>query len=911
MPNRIALLGVSGPTTGIVPPSGFTPASIYGLEAWYYQPDLDYAAGTWVDQSGNTRNLTQGTAGFRPTLSAALAELNGKYGVTFDGSDDVLETAGFTLTQPWSVLGVFRQVSWTANEYPWDGAGAGGGALYQQTATPRLTMYAGSDGPSSIALPVNRFGVVSALYNGASSRLHVDGPAATGNVGTNNPSGWTLGASGTPSGFSNISGSEFMLYRGIPAAYDLVRLWNEWVAADRYNIPTTFNPTSIATCQLWLRGDDLGTVGAAISSWADQSGNSRNATQGTGANQPLVDIGVNGKKCAKFDGSNDALFTPSFSLSQPFTIAIVAKQTSDNNGFWVEGVSGSTVGLNSPSSTTLFQTYAGTALNSPAGDMTKPFIGIGVFNGVSSASIINGEKTSGDAGANTISGGLGIGSDGAGTSNQAGDIYEILIYSVALTTIQQQQLEGYLANKYLRNAAIRPFDPLSVAGCQGWWRVDGGCDVSVDGNSITTLYDRSGNGRHLTEATNKPLYRTLQLNSLAVARFDGTNDKLAATFGMPTAQSTIISIVKQTAADTTERYVYDGIAVGARHALETFTTNVTRWVRRTDLGTSTFDNTKNEFAVYTSRIGSTALSGMRANSVSTDSTDFAGSTLTGFKVGARYDDTLFWDGDVAEIIIYDGLLSDADVASVEAYLNKFYDTGYKAPNHSTLLSNLKGWWDASQEAEADGAAIATWNDMSGNGNDLTQGTGAQQPIMDTLLVNGRPGIDFDGTADNVDNTGFTHAAGASAATVFVVCQPDAVANQIAVNGGAFQMGLNLDGTGAALAIADGSNYGSVAGVVAGGVTRIWSMVYNGAGATDALRMRLMRDAVPQTLTFTGAIPVTLVVGNGWHVGARYDNAQYFNGKILEVVYLNTALSDSNRRAVENYLGQKYNIAVGY
>ena len=40
-----------------------------------------------------------------------------------------------------------------------------------------------------------------------------------------------------------------------------------------------------------------------------------------------------------------------------------------------------------------------------------------------------------------------------------------------------------------------------------------------------------------------------------------------------------------------------------------------------------------------------------------------------------------------------------------------------------------------------------------------------------------------------------------------------------------------------------------------------------------------------------------------------DNSYYFNGDIAEVLLYNTVLSDSNRNAVEHYLGEKYGISI--
>jgi len=54
--------------------------------------------------------------------------------------------------------------------------------------------------------------------------------------------------------------------------------------------PRPFSPLDVSGCALWLRAD-LGVTapGGFVSAWADQSGNARHFTQGTGANQPTYD----------------------------------------------------------------------------------------------------------------------------------------------------------------------------------------------------------------------------------------------------------------------------------------------------------------------------------------------------------------------------------------------------------------------------------------------------------------------------------------------------------------------------------------------------------------------------------------------------------------------------------------------
>ena len=69
-----------------------------------------------------------------------------------------------------------------------------------------------------------------------------------------------------------------------------------------------WTPALISTA-LWLDANDSSTITIAtgVSTWADKSGNGKNATQGTAANQPTYSsTGFNSKPTIQFDGTNDS-----------------------------------------------------------------------------------------------------------------------------------------------------------------------------------------------------------------------------------------------------------------------------------------------------------------------------------------------------------------------------------------------------------------------------------------------------------------------------------------------------------------------------------------------------------------------------------------------------------------------------
>lgn len=166
------------------------------------------------------RDLYQGTAANQPILTLAAL---GNY-LTFDGSNDYLKAAAFSLSQPETVYFVGSQVTWTGGEALIDGnADLTGSNIFQNGAGVSPSLRATADGSNffgtTSGLALNTPGVLSGVFNGVSSALRVNRNAAvTGSGGTTAANGFTLGARGAgTSSFANITASEVLVYA---AAHD-------------------------------------------------------------------------------------------------------------------------------------------------------------------------------------------------------------------------------------------------------------------------------------------------------------------------------------------------------------------------------------------------------------------------------------------------------------------------------------------------------------------------------------------------------------------------------------------------------------------------------------------------------------------------------------------------------------------
>jgi hypothetical protein len=259
----------------------------------------------------------------------------------------------------------------------------------------------------------------------------------------------------------------------------------------------------------------------------------------------------------------------------------------------------------------------------------------------------------------------------------------------------------------------------SIAGLQLWLdaadsttlfdATSGGSLVAADGG-VARWEDKSGNARHATQGTsaNRPLRKTSVQGSKDVLRFDGSNDSLSIPSSTETfkflhsADSTIFAVFKSgitanpghgayaifgtatTASSTTGVLFYtgDSDATIANNALYWFVSRgqTATWPVFFD-GNNYFtsnsfglisllsrpqDGTSgNRFAIRRNT-GNLNTTNAPTGSPQTVSTANSTNDLTIGRLPSG--ESLFLNGDIAEIIIYNAALSDTDRGLVETYL---------------------------------------------------------------------------------------------------------------------------------------------------------------------------------------------------------------------------------------------------
>jgi len=187
------------------------PAILYdgNTVAWYdylklVTKDVSDLVSVWGDQSGLSHDLLQAVGTNQPLWNTN--------GVLFDGVDNFMKTVAFTLNQPEEIWIVFKQVTWTSGEYMFDGDSQATGIFQQNTPSSDVRVYAGTASSNNVNMPINTFVIARILFNGVNSELQINETAiTTGDFGALNMGGFTLGASGAGTTWSNIQAKEIII----------------------------------------------------------------------------------------------------------------------------------------------------------------------------------------------------------------------------------------------------------------------------------------------------------------------------------------------------------------------------------------------------------------------------------------------------------------------------------------------------------------------------------------------------------------------------------------------------------------------------------------------------------------------------------------------------------------------------
>jgi hypothetical protein len=256
------------------------------------------------------------------------------------------------------------------------------------------------------------------------------------------------------------------------------------------------------------------------------------------------------------------------------------------------------------------------------------------------------------------------------------------------------------------------------------------------------------------------------------------------------------------------------------------------------------------------------------------------------------------------------------------------------------ISGLQLWLDASDsgtlfDATSGGSLVAAdgtvkrWEDKSGNNRHATEATNG--PTRKAAIQGGQDVLRFDGSNDILaiaSSTATFQFLHSQDSTLFIVGKPGTTANPNAVyvfvdnNGRSNNVGFSfwyddrVSQTRNDMPITLSAN-GSVAvfqnaDAVSGNkftanTFSLISIVSTPAAATASrVALRTNGGASFGGNTFTGSVSASGATGD-LHIGGNINDGELLNGDICEIIIYNTALSDTDRATVENYLLAKWGI----
>ncbi len=486
----------------------------------------------------------------------------------------------------------------------------------------------------------------------------------------------------------------------------------------------TFQPTDIDGCALWLDANDATTLtlsGSNISSWADKSGNGNNANIVTAtpptyssANKAVVfaaasAMGLRGNMSASL--SNASVFVVASYTSNAVTPALPRLFGLGSNNSTENFLIGQFTLVNQPLSVVV--TYVGNLSGNAFGDANyqsggtisyaTPFLytNISTYSGstFTNFTLVNGAAgTFASKTGTQATGSFYVGSanryaignsmfatPGANGDSYNGNVYEVIVYPSALTTVQRQQVEGYLAKKWklstvlpathpfvkIPPATTLPFSPLQITGCTLWLDANdpAGTGVQPSAGALATWTDKSGSSNHMTAAGTTPTFSNVPPGAVTFGGA-GYYSKASAVFSN---FYTAFFVYKQTAATGGPLYT-TGASSGSNGLFpnESGTTYFTR-------GDSTWYS--NVSSPFTSNVTNLAGVSFSSNVVgSNQSLFYNGSnvvtttqantiTYTNLLIGSRQSGgTAYFTGSIYEVIAYNGTLTSNLRQRVEGYL---------------------------------------------------------------------------------------------------------------------------------------------------------------------------------------------------------------------------------------------------
>lgn len=225
------------------------------------------------------------------------------------------------------------------------------------------------------------------------------------------------------------------------------------------------------------------------------------------------------------------------------------------------------------------------------------------------------------------------------------------------------------------------------------------------------------------------------------------------------------------------------------------------------------------------------------------------------------------------------------------------------------LPNLLAWWDSGATYMAsDGSQ---WTDRSSNALNLTA-SGTAKPTYAAW------GWTLDGVANKLSRSKITQIQNASSFTLFMVGTRSVMAQDDGTTNNWTELNAFSDNTTYNVVSNGSATYGSVAGSTSG--FNIYILVYDGTQTGNSNRLKLYKNGVLQTLTFTGTIPAASENGasSAFKIGSRVGS--FLAGITCSAGIVTRAINSTEINNLNTYLTNRHcfncyfegdSITIGY
>lgn len=218
---------------------------------------------------------------------------------------------------------------------------------------------------------------------------------------------------------------------------------------------------------------------------------------------------------------------------------------------------------------------------------------------------------------------------------------------------------------------IRALGP-PLTNLRGWFSADSGTGAVNDGDAITTWTDRRGNANLSGTATWKSAAGP---GSKPCVRFNGTSNDLTVTFAFWTTAADLFIVIKANA-DPAATAAKSGIwgAGGSGFASRYPFTDGSIYDDAASTTQRTWNPTPalNDWRLYNvSSQNASWIASIDGTASFSDGTNTVTGTPSPLRIGG-YGGSVFLDGDIAEVLIYNAILPAGDKSSVHSYLRRKY-----------------------------------------------------------------------------------------------------------------------------------------------------------------------------------------------------------------------------------------------